>query len=53
MYRRTMHPRNAASGAEFYDKIRPGVTIRLSAYGVPQSGLELSGLHNAVRRPGA
>ncbi len=53
MYRRTTDPRNAASGEEFYDKIRPAVTIRPSAYGVPRSGLELSGLHKAVRRPGA
>lgn len=53
MYPRTRDPRNAAFSAEFYDKIRPAVTIGLSAYGVAQGGFGLSGPHNAVRRPGA
>ncbi len=53
MYRRTRAPGNGRSGEEFYDKIRPAFTIRPSAYDVPLGGLGLSGLHNAVRRPGA
>ena len=52
MYRCTSGAGNARLSEEPHDKIRAALTIRRSVYRAPRNGRKLSGLHNAVRRPG-